>query len=180
DAPDGTGTATKVTYAPTDDSQYNTIFQQGFGAKGAAGVYLRAPDGETFDFFICDSGSGSFAVCTLTDQWQRFSMPRIGSAGTGEFFTGFRGSSLVSGGVSNAINASTQDFYMWGAQVEDKPYLTSYIPTPDDGSDTATRGSDIISLDSPLDDSNFSNVELTATFTPLGTWAQAPAGSPQV
>ncbi|GAF97812.1 unnamed protein product, partial [marine sediment metagenome] len=84
-------------------------------------VWLKSNNGNTQNaIFYGRAVQGPQAVCVVTDQWQRFEF--TGDSVTGNYFAYL--------GVRPEYGSdATIDVLVWGAQVEQQSYATSYIPT---------------------------------------------------
>ena len=108
----------------------------------------------------CDITTGDFnklnnPVCSivfLNAGWVRVSMtaPTLDAGSVNIEIWGRSGSSTSTGGVDSFT--AGDGIYIWGAQLEEGSFPTSYIPRPD--ASTATRNPDNVSME----DDNFSDV----------------------
>jgi hypothetical protein len=123
-APDGTNSAYKVTSTGTQSHLYT-------GAVGGAigkhkSIYARTLSG-TGTVNLCNHNSDTNALFTITEQWQRFD---ISHSSIDLFYAvDFRGA-----------GATLSEVIIWGAQLEQQSYATSYIPT---SGSTVTRNQDV-------------------------------------
>ena len=141
-APDGSLTADKIDYpAVSEANTYSLIYRNAVTLSGShsSSIYLRgAVGGEKVYLFYIVDGIHSNTLCTLTTEWQRFSV--IFTGGTSSYW--HLGVDLRSGSGQVAQSAST--IYAWGAQLEAGSFPTSYIPTT---SSTVTRAADVASIE---------------------------------
>ena len=125
-SPDGTQNADLVV---GDGS--SGIFQSGKTVSttvaNTKSVYLKGVSGGEVVRLQDPNQTIGFTVCTLTTSWQRFTLSEVQSGGSAGLWVTL----IPSGGI-----------YIWGAQLEQGAYATSYIPTT---SATVTRLSDVFS-----------------------------------
>jgi hypothetical protein len=119
-----TSTTTKIQQTTTVTSGNTYTFS----------VYLKSDSNLTLEI---GGISGSHIVVNTTNEWQRFSVTQVASSNN-------RYPQVKSNGTQG-------NFYMWGAQLEQLPYATSYIPTY--GS-TATRNADVCNNSGSAQDFN--------------------------
>jgi hypothetical protein len=126
-SPDGTQNADLVV---GDGS--SGIFQSGKTVSttvaNTKSVYLKGVSGGEVVRLQDPNQTIGFTVCTLTTSWQRFTLSEVQSEGSAGLWVTL----IPSGGI-----------YIWGAQLEQGAYATSYIPTT---SATVTRLKDVINL----------------------------------
>ena len=111
-SPDGTYNATKFVGNGTTGVYKASISVSGVVSRS---VYLKSVTGTTTATFKePNTNVPSPITLTITNEWQRFEM--IGDNGSS--FQGLQIDDITSDGV-----------YMWGAQLEQQDYATSYIPS---------------------------------------------------
>ena len=124
-SPDGTQNADLVVGGGSSG-----IFQSGKTVSttvaNTKSVYLKGVSGGEVVRLQDPYQTLGYTVCTLTTSWQRFTLSEVQSGG----FAGLWVTLIPSGGI-----------YIWGAQLEDSTYATSYIPTT---SAAVTRNADEI------------------------------------
>ena len=132
-SPDGSQNASRVQFdinGGTTISDRSRLSQDaGTGTSGsqAYSVYVKSNDTSTHAIVFRALG-GAFNVKTVTTEWQRIDM--IATDNSFYFELGLYGDSAT---------ADTADILVWGAQMEEGSYATSYIPT--EGS-AVTRSAD--------------------------------------
>ena len=129
-SPDGTQNADTLNLLA--GSYFYKVLTTGAGTFTLS-CYVKVASG-TLDFKMQSFGADgaiSSGVFTATTNWQRFEFTTTITANSG--FYPIQVSGLVGG-----------DFQIWGAQVEEGSYATSYIPT---SGSTVTRNQDIFSRD---------------------------------
>ena len=131
-APDGTVTADLVDISAEQFSQILRVFSVQPSTTYTVSFYGRSVTGtEIIELFQHPSRGGSVNF-TLTTEWQRF---------TNTYTT-------LSTDFSNSVlftrrAGSTNRFYIWGVQVEEGTFATSYIATD---SSTVTRAADVVEI----------------------------------
>ena len=123
------------------------------GLSFSLSVFLKAPTvtqvGQTIRIAV-QRTSGTFAASqldyTLTNQWVRVLLPKM---------TGLSGSTGVSLRILN--NGTSDKILIWGAQIEQANFASSYIPT---AAAAVTRNADVITVAPPA-----GTVKITTTFS---------------
>jgi hypothetical protein len=140
-APDGTSAATQINM--TAGSGQQAILTTGFamtaGTQYSGSFYVKATSagdvGKVIGFR--HAAGGSYTLATLAAGWQRVSnVETSGVTTTTTFDIGIRPDVGTSGG--------SVSFLIWGAQLEQGAFATSYIPTT---SAAATRGAELAVID---------------------------------
>ena len=122
-SPDGSQNASRVQFdinGGTTISDRSRLSQDaGTGTSGsqAYSVYVKSNDSSSHAIVFRALG-GAFNVKTVTTEWQRIDM--IATDNSFYFELGLYGDSATS---------DTADILVWGAQMEEGSYATSYIPT---------------------------------------------------
>ena len=107
-SPDGTQNSTRIVFA-SSNLQFSEFITTGASTTGS--IYIKGVSGETINFGL-DSSEGLF---TLNGNWQRFEK------------SGTSTSNKIT--INTFSGATARDIQVWGAQVEEQSYATSYIPT---------------------------------------------------
>jgi len=136
-SPDGTTNASKLVSTGADGSMQNS-YTVSSGTTYTISVYLKTVSG-TLDTTIGlgspgfpqnEGTGGRYKNITVTNEWKRYSLTSTAdaSAVTGVGFGGFSGFS------------TGEEVLIWGIQLEESAYPTSYIPT---SGSTVTRVSEV-------------------------------------
>lgn len=100
-------------------------------------VWLRSGSNSSVYIRINDStGNKGKLLCNLTTSWQRF----VITSTTSGTITGVSADIGADGNAGETMTAG--NIYVWGAQLEQKPFVTSYMPTV---GGTSTRNADVVS-----------------------------------
>ena len=155
-APDGTNNAYKVTSTSTSSHLYAAGDYAQIRHKS---IYARTLSG-TGTISLCNRNSDPNSLFTITEQWQRFD---ISHSDTNLFYAvDFR-----------AAAATLSEVIIWGGQLEQGSYATSYIPSLS-GSAT-TRSADACNNSGSAQDFNSEEGVLYAeikTLSQTGTFRQ--------
>jgi hypothetical protein len=108
-SPDGSKNSTKVTFANPNLEMSYTVTT---GDETTGSMYVKGVEGETIKF----GTKLSEEVFTLNGSWQRFE--KTGSVETNNKIT-----------INTYSGATAREIEVWGAQLEELSYATSYIPT---------------------------------------------------
>ena len=138
-SPSGTNNAYRVNCVLNDDTLNNeatfrTSFLTGLSVPNrTVSFYLRSDTSS--EVMVRNPGNnGTYTTFQLTNNWERYSVPLNDVVATTCLIEiGLR---VITGFGDTNLNAT---FDVWGAQLEEKPFATSYIPTT---SGTETRGED--------------------------------------
>jgi hypothetical protein len=140
-APDGTQTASEFNFATAgavkeiatagqDSDPSNKVY--------TGSVYVKGILGEIILFTVDSNGqNGTQLPITMNGEWQRISATRSYLAGSTPSYFRIGNRDLGSG-----ITGTTTIVQVWGAQLEQGSYATSYIPTL---ASAVTRNADLIS-----------------------------------
>ena len=130
-APDGTNSAVKVS---CDNIVSNSVLiQQSIGnSTRSRTIYARTvKTGTTGIANLCSYHGNNNNEFTITDQWQRFEVNGTSTtAGQSDFY-----------GIDFRGTTDLDEILLWGGQIEDLTYATSYIPTE---ATSVTRSRDLM------------------------------------
>jgi len=125
-SPDGTQNADKVVFAGSNHYIYQ---QTSFVGQATASIYVKGTAGQTIS--IDNTQVITEPLITLTGEWQRVILTSTTS-----------GAAVQGLAISTFQSATARTIYVWGGQIEQSSYPTSYIPTT---SASATRVADACS-----------------------------------
>jgi hypothetical protein len=109
-SPDGTQNSTRLQLSSNNEQVYKSISHS--GNTETATLFVKGTSGETIQFGVGNNISQG-GTYTLNGQWQRIEQQNT----SGSVFI-----------IGNKDLTAT-DFEVWGAQLEELSYATSYIPT---------------------------------------------------
>ena len=140
----------------TDGGDSSWIFTfPALDIDGIVSVYLKTNDDSTKVVYFRNT-FGTIDNVTVNGNWQRYS---IGNPTTRGFYLGLRGSQG---------NSDSADLSVWGAQVEQQSYATSYIPT---SGASATRNQELCNNATPVINSEegvlYAEISALANSVPL-------------
>jgi len=170
-APDNTTQTRELTFNRTTASTSNTsLFSKGQQLSGASvptgSIYVKAARqsdiGKIINVYLSQTfvPVADLQEVTLTDSWQR-----VSSVGQNTFTT-----SLVVGLYSGTASTGEVKVLLWGAQLEEGSFPTSYIPTT---GTALTRSADVASITG----SNFSSWYNQSEGTVFGNYSSFSYGN---
>jgi len=122
-------------------------------------IYLRSVSGTSTAQLKDPNSTQTIITCNLTTEWQRFILTETQSGGSAGIWID---------------KIPTEGIYVWGAQLEQGSFPTSYIPT---SGSTVTRNADTVSITGTNFSSWYNNNEGTF-FTDMAYGFTQDAGSP--
>lgn len=141
-SPKGDLTADRVQFdlgggtASSDFSIITNSVTVSSGATTTKSIYLKSNDSGTYNCIIYDGITGDEKEIVVTNEWQKFILTNSVPSTTSSLVIGLRNAFGVIG------QSNVADVLVWGSQLEQQPYATSYIKT--EGA-TATRIVDTLS-----------------------------------
>jgi hypothetical protein len=77
------------------------------------------------------SAASNASIVAVGNGWYRisFTCPAIANDANGNFLLGFTNNNTTAGRITTFNAAGTEDFYAWGAQLEQRDAVTAYTPT---------------------------------------------------
>ena len=125
-SPDGTLNATRITATAGSPSRLRGQSTITSGVSTTVSLYIKRVSGSGIVSFFNANG-GSAVSLPITNEWERYSVSVVSTSTTGSFI------------LDIATDGDIID--VWGAQLEQLSYATSYIPT---SGASATRLEDVI------------------------------------
>jgi hypothetical protein len=161
-APDGTNTATRLQCdlnGGTTSSDRSFIRKLGISDPGGAtrSIYVRSNTGANQSIYFANNQNNN-PTYTVTTEWTRLSDYQITS--NTAFRIGCRGS----------LSQDSIDILIWGAQLEEGSFSTSYIPT---SGSTVTRSPDLATIEGTNFTGGWYNQSEGTIFTDISPLAAA-------
>jgi hypothetical protein len=183
-SPDGTQNAERVQLTLPTNNEFAVVRRSGINPNATVGstiyqsIYLKATDisqvGKKVDVYIYDTTNSSYRRIfnhVLTNDWERIESNNLISFGltstSVEYVFGkARANATGQDGTTGTITSeAATDFLVWGAQLEQGSYPTSYIPT---SGSTVTRAAEICNGAGTSDTFNASEGVLFVEMAALG------------
>ena len=123
-APNGIDFAYKVSASTASAALFRVSYNPTNRLTDARSIYARTVSG-TGQVRLCSFNQNTNNLFTLTEEWQRFEVNSVINTAANNFYA-----------VDFRNGTTLTEVLIWGAQAEELPYATSYIPT---SGATATR-----------------------------------------
>lgn len=144
-SPDGSANADRVVFdlgggtSSSDSSILSNSITLGGVNQNTRSVYIKSNTGSNYNMILGTNSptvDNSIVEIVVTTEWQRFDLTHTPTTTRTNFYFGLRNAFGITG------LSDTADILIWGAQLEEQSYATSYIPT---SGATATRVAETLS-----------------------------------
>jgi len=141
----GTTTTSNASISPDGSNNSTLVVSVGGGARVGDNVSIVSGNTYTLSVYLKNNGgkksikigshtTNQFEIVTINNEWAKYT-------------TTFTANSTVSSSIRILSSGVNVNFYAWGAQLEELPYATSYIPTTGAAAtrlgETATNAGDV-------------------------------------
>mgnify|MGYP001946262348 CR=1 FL=1 len=166
-SPDGSANADRVVFdlgggtSSSDSSILANSITLGGVNQNTRSVYIKSNTGSNYNMVLGTNSptvDNSIVEIVVTTEWQRFDLTHTPTTTTTNFYFGLRNAFGITG------LSDTADILIWGAQLEEQSYATSYIPT---NGGTVTRNAETASKANISNLINSSEGVLYAEIKPL-------------